>query len=62
MSPVVAHRDLASRIHVRNALKADKLEPTRMTHSGPSWFASVAPRKPAFTTVIRFTDGRCAVW
>jgi hypothetical protein len=27
----MAHRDLASRIHVRNALKADKPEPTRMT-------------------------------
>jgi hypothetical protein len=31
---VLAHRDLASRIHFRNAAKADKLEPTRMTHSG----------------------------
>src|SRR5258705_5848817 len=28
----LAHRDLASRIHVRNAPKADKPEPTRMTH------------------------------
>jgi len=28
---LLAHRDLASRIHVRNAPKADKLEPTRMT-------------------------------
>jgi hypothetical protein len=27
----VAHRDLASRIHVRNAAKADRPEPTRMT-------------------------------
>ena len=30
----MAHRDLASRIHVGNAPKADKPEPTRMTHSG----------------------------
>jgi hypothetical protein len=33
MSPEVAHRDLASIIHVRDAPKADKAEPTRMTHS-----------------------------
>jgi hypothetical protein len=30
-SLLLAHRDLASRIHVRNAPKADKPEPTRMT-------------------------------
>jgi hypothetical protein len=34
MSPELAHRDLASRIQVRNALKADKPEPTRMTQTG----------------------------
>jgi hypothetical protein len=34
MSPEVAHRDLASRIHVRNAPEADKPEPTRMTRLG----------------------------
>src|SRR5262245_23591923 len=31
---LLAPRDLASRIHVRNALKADTAAPTRMTHSG----------------------------
>jgi len=30
----MADRDLASRIHFRNAPKADKPEPTRMTQSG----------------------------
>jgi hypothetical protein len=34
----MAHRDLASRIHVRNAPKADKPEPTRMTPSGHAAF------------------------
>jgi hypothetical protein len=29
--PSLAHRDVASKIHVRNAPKADKPEPTRMT-------------------------------
>src|SRR5262245_24239539 len=32
----LAHRDLASRIHVCNAPEADKSEPTRKTHSGHS--------------------------
>jgi hypothetical protein len=31
---LLAHRDFASRIQVCNAPKADKPEPTRMTHSG----------------------------
>jgi hypothetical protein len=30
--PLLAHRDLASRIHVGNAAEADKPKPTRMTH------------------------------
>src|SRR5262245_15588139 len=33
LSQQLAHRDLAPRIHVRNAPKADKPEPTRMTLS-----------------------------
>src|SRR5262245_11899864 len=32
--PSLAHRDLASRIHVRSAPQADMAEPTCMTHSG----------------------------
>jgi hypothetical protein len=35
----MTHRDLASRIHVRNAPKADKPKPTRKTQSGHSWHA-----------------------
>jgi len=30
----LAHRDLAPRIQVRNATKADEAEPTRMTWNG----------------------------
>jgi len=41
---------------------ASIVEMALLTLSGPSWFASVAPRKPTFAIVIRFTDGRCAVW
>jgi len=32
----MANRNLASRIHVRDAAEADKTEPTRMTQTGHS--------------------------
>jgi hypothetical protein len=40
----VAHRDLASRIQVRNALKADKPEPTRMSSRAEDFHLRALPK------------------
>jgi len=49
----MAHRDLASGIHVRNAPKADKPEPTRMTDAVEKGFDSIV------VSLDAAFDGRC---
>jgi len=55
MRPEMAHRDLASRIHFRNAPKADKPEPTRMTPSRSTASSSLCPNIE-IVSVVGFDD------
>src|SRR5262245_29299335 len=62
MSPLLAHSDLASRIHVGNAPEADKPEPTRMTQSSGkaryvTLFRDTAVKLPVKRIIVGPADG-----
>jgi hypothetical protein len=56
----LAYRDLASRIYVRNAPKAGKAEPTRMTRRGHAWHLQKrgwAVKRFALVTIVGARGG-----